>query len=81
MLLHTVIVKTPIGNAKLQVFPPFITESIKEELSIDKSIPPYCQQLTFRHQVLEDGHTFGEYNLQGGSTVSLAVKNGSKYIV
>ena len=45
-----------------------------------EGIHPYCQQLTFNGRVLEDGHTFDEYNIHKGSTLDLVVRPGSKYM-
>ena len=69
------------GNTvKLSVPYPYITERCKQMISKDKGVPPHYQQLTFHGQVLEDGHTFEEYNIQYGSTLDLVVRQGSEYI-
>ena len=55
---------------------PFTTEGLKQVISNKEGMHPYCQQLTFNGRVLEDGHTFKE----GGSTLDLVIRPGSKYM-
>ena len=69
--------KTPIGNAiTIRICPPYVIESAKQMID---SMHPLRHQLTFNGRVLEDGHTFDEYNIQYGSTLDLVVvRQGSK---
>ena len=59
---------------------PHTTEGLKQVIFNKEGIHPYCQQLTFNGRVLEDGHTFNEYNVEDGSTLDLVVRPGSKYM-
>ena len=71
----------PTGNTvELNIPKPCTIESFKQVITMNKGIPPHYQQLTFEGRVLEDGHTFEEYNIQYGSTLDLVVRQGSKYI-
>ena len=74
-------VKIPAGNTVGTNIPkPYTVESLKQVISEEKGIHPLRQQITFNGRVLEDGHTFDEYNVQIGSTLDLVVRPGSKYI-
>ena len=71
----------PTGKTiKLGAPIPFTTEGLKQVISKEEGIHPYCQQLTFNGRMLEDGHTFDEYNVEHGSTLDLVVRPGSKYM-
>ena len=71
----------PTGNTVEMSLPwSFTVESFKQVISQEKGIHSLCQQLTFNRRVLEDGHTFDEYNIQYGSTLDLVVNGGSKSI-
>ena len=73
-------VKMPTGRTiKLSISPPFTIERVKQGISLKEGIPPHCQQLTFTGRVLEDGHTFDDYDIEHGSTLDLVVR-GSKYM-
>ena len=71
----------PTGNTiELSVSFPNTTERVKQVIFNKEGIHPYCQQLTFNGRVLEDEHTFDEYNVELGSTLDLVVRPGSKYM-
>ena len=71
----------PTGNTVVMSIPePYTMESFKQMISKNEGIHSLCQQITFNGRVLEDGHTFDEYNIQIGSTLDLVVRPGSKYI-
>ena len=70
----------PTGNTvEMNIPKPFTVESFKQMIS-QQDIHSLHQQITFNGRVLEDGHTFDEYNIQYGSTLDLVVRPGSKYI-
>ena len=71
----------PTGRTiKLGVPCPRSTERLKQVIYKEEGIHPYRQQLTFNGRVLEDGPTFDEYNVEGGSTLDLVIRPGSKYV-
>ena len=71
----------PTGKiAKLKVSHPCTVENVKRKISWQwEGIPPYCQRLTYKRRVLEDGVAFYDYNIRNGSKLELTVL-GSKYI-
>lgn len=70
----------PTGNIiELRVPEPYTTKSAKQEITRKEGISAQFQQLTFNGKVLEDGHTFDEYNILYGSTLYLVDKAGSKH--
>ena len=72
--------KMPTGKTiQVIIYPPYTIESVKQKIHYKEGIPPHCQQLTFNERVLEDGHTFNDYNIEYESTIDLVVK-GSKYM-
>ena len=71
----------PAGNTvEMNILEPFTVESFKQVISQEKGIHPLHQQITFNGRVLEDGHTFDEYNIQIRSILDLVVRPGSKSI-
>ena len=73
--------KMPTGNTVGMSIPkPYTVESFKQKISQKKGIHPLRQQIMFNGRVLEDGHSFDEYNIQIGSTLDLVFRPGSKYI-
>ena len=71
----------PTGNTVEMSIPwPYTVESLKQMISQQKDVHSLCQQIMFNGRVLEDGHTFDEYNIQIGSTLDLVVRPGGKYI-
>ena len=71
----------PAGNTVVMSIPKsFTVESFKQMISQQKDIHSLRQQITFNGRVLEDGHTFDEYNIRIGSSLDLVVRPGSKYI-
>ena len=74
-------VKMPTGKTiKVTISRPCYIESVKQEITNKFGIPPHYQQLTFTGRVLEDGHTYDDYNIEHGSTLDLVVSDGSKYM-
>ena len=73
--------KMPTGNTVEMSIPwPYTVESFKQMISKNEGIHPLRQQIMFNGRMLEDGHTFDEYNIQIGSTLDLVVRPGSKSI-
>ena len=52
---------------------------IKAMIQEKQGISPEKLKLRFADQLLEDGHTLSDYNIQDGSTLDLVVR-GSKYM-
>ena len=65
---------------RLSIPSPYTIESVKQEISKKEGIPPHRQRLTFTGRVLEEGHTFDDYDIEYGSTLDLVVRRGSKYM-
>ena len=71
----------PAGNTvEMSIPEPYTVESFKQVISQEKGIHPLHQQIMFNARVLQDGHTFDEYNIQYRSTLDLVVNGGSKSI-
>ena len=69
------------GNTvEMNIPKPYIVKSFKQVISQQKGIHPLRQQIMFNGRMLEDWHSFDEYNIQYGSTLDLVVRPGSKYI-
>ena len=75
-------VKMPTGRTiGLDINHSYTIESVKQEISWKKDIPPHCQQLTLNGVVLEDGYALTDYNLLYGSSLCLVLTvHGSKYM-
>ena len=63
----------------LETQPSYTIGHIKTMIHGNQGIPPEKLKLRFADQLLEDGHTLSDCNIQDGSTLDLVVR-GSKYM-
>ena len=67
-----IFVKTLSGKTiTLTVKPSDCTENVKKKIQGKEGIPPEQQRLIFAGEVLQDGHTLSEYNVQHRYTLQL----------
>ena len=63
----------------LETQPSYTIGHVKTMIHEKLGIPHEKLKLKFADQLLEDGHTLSDYNIQDGSTLDLMVR-GSKYM-
>ncbi|XP_071852376.1 uncharacterized protein [Apostichopus japonicus] len=59
------------GSIKLRYAPQDTVGTFKRKVQDKLGVPPNYQYLTFNNKQLEDGNTFSDYQIQGGSTLYL----------
>lgn len=76
-----ILVKTPGGRTiDLEVEPSNTIGTIKAKIHDREGISPDRQQLSFTGNVLNDGFTLSEYNIQEQSTLFLTLKQPTTMI-
>ena len=64
-----VIIQTPRGDIFLETQPSYTIGHIKSMIQEMKGFPADGLKLIFADQLLQDGYTLSDYNIQDGSTI------------